>query len=215
MPVEKNRFGLRVVLVIIGVICQGIGVYWLTNIAFGTDPYTVFNLGLSKILGLSYGTTIFIFNCILFLIVIIFGIKQIGVGTLANMVLVGYSCDFCGWVMGHVLPDGFFDNLKTRIILLVPALVWFIFAASLYMAVDLGQSPYDATPAIIASKFPKVPFMVIRMGWDITWTVIGFFLVKSVGMSEQVGIVTVAIAFFLGPVITLLKKLLAKLFGFK
>lgn len=208
MPAEKNRFGLRVLLAIIGVIVQGCGVYWLTQIKFGTDPCTVTNLGISYHIGLSYGTTLLIFNCILFLVLIRFDIKRIGIGTLANMVLVGYSADFTGWVMSHFLPEGFFDAFSTRVIILFPGLLIMIFGAAMYMAVDLGQSPYDAIPFIITNK-SKLPFLAVRIGWDAAFTIIGFFL------GGTVGVVTVLIALFLGPVITLVKNWFTKIFGFK
>lgn len=209
MPKNKNRFSLRVIMVIIAVFCQGIGVYWLSQVNFGTDPCTSMNLGLSEKLGFTYGNTLLIFNCILFLFVILFGIKEIGVGTLANMVIVGYAADFTGWVMKHFLPDNFFSDFKTRVIILVPALIWFIIAAATYMAVDLGQSPYDAVPAIISSKLPKIPFTIVRMVWDISFIIVGFLL------GSTIGLVTVFIAFCLGPAITLIKNLLKKVFHFE
>jgi len=205
---EKNRFGLRVILVFIGVICQGIGVYWLNKVKFGTDPCTVLNMALSNKLALSYGTTLLIFNIILFAFVCIFEIKQIGIGTLANMVVVGYTVDFCEWLMRNRLTDEFFSSMKVRILILIPALIWFILAAALYMAVDLGQSPYDATPAIIAKKIPKIPFTIVRICWDVFMTVTGFLL------GGTVGVVTVAVALFLGPAITFVKLSFKKIFGF-
>lgn len=209
MPKEKNRFGLRVLLVFIGVICQGFGVYWLNKVKFGTDPCTVLNMAVSQKVGLSYGTTLLIFNIILFLFVLLFGIREIGIGTLANMVVVGYTVDFCEWIFRNTLTDEFFAPMKTRIGILIPALIWFIFAAALYMAVDLGQSPYDAAPAIIASKLPKIPFTYVRIAWDVFMTLAGFLL------GGTVGVVTVAIALFLGPAITFCKNMLRKIFGFK
>lgn len=209
MPKEKNRFGLRVLLVFIGVICQGFGVYWLNKVKFGTDPCTVLNMAISEKIGLSYGNTLLIFNIILFIFVIIFDIKEIGIGTLANMVVIGYTVDFCNWIFKDVFTDEFFAPMKTRVIILIPALIWFILAAALYMAVDLGQSPYDATPAIIARKIKKVPFTVVRIAWDVFMTVVGFL------MGGTVGVVTVAVALFLGPAITWIKNMLRKAFGFK
>ncbi len=209
MPKEKNKFSLRVIMVIIAVICQGFGVYWLTNLNFGTDPCTVMNLGISSKIGLSYGNTLFLYNCLLFIAVLLFGIKEIGVGTLANMVLVGYSADFFSWLFGKLLPADFFDDFKTRVIILIPALIWFVIAAATYMAVDLGQSPYDAVPAIIAGKIKKVPFMAVRMAWDFTMAIIGFFF------GSTVGVVTLFICLGLGPAITWIKNFLRKKCGFE
>lgn len=213
MPREKNRFGLRVILVLIAVILQGFGVFWLTNLDFGTDPCTVMNLGISERIGLSYGNTIFIYNCILFIVVLLFGRREIGIGTLANMVLVGYSADFFSWLFFKILPVGFFDDFKTRAIILMPALIEFVIAAATYMAVDLGQSPYDAVPAIITrgiqKKHKEVKFTVVRVAWDISMAFMGFLL------GSTVGVVTVLICFGLGPMITFIKNFLKRKLDFE
>lgn len=209
MPKEKNRFGLRCVMVVCAVICQGFGVFWLNNIEFGTDPCSVLNYGIAGKVGLSFGTTLFIYNCLLFIAVALLKIKQIGVGTLANMVLVGYSADFFEWLFGKFLPDGFFEPMQTRVIILVPALVWFVIAAATYMAVDLGQSPYDSMPMIISDKLPKIPFTVIRVIWDFAMALIGFAL------GSTLGVVTVLMCVALGPAITAVKKFLQKVCGFR
>lgn len=209
MPKEKNRFGLRVIMVIVAVICQGMGVYWLNNIKFGTDPCAVLNYGISGKTGISFGTTLLIYNCILFVFVIFLKIKEIGIGTLANMILVGYSADFCQWFFGNILPSDFFESFKTRAIILVPALIWFIISAATYMAVDLGQSPYDAMPKIISERLPKVPFTVVRIGWDFSMAFVGFLL------GGTVGIVTVLMCLALGPAITAVTLFLRKNLGFK
>lgn len=208
MPKKKNRFALRAVLVITAVICQGFGVYWLKNVNFGTDPCSVLNLGIADKIGLDFGTTLLIFNIILFMIVLCFGREQIGLGTLANAILVGYSADFTGWIFSKILPEGFFEPFATRVWIMIPALLWFVFAASTYMAVDLGQSPYDSVPAIISSRIKKVPFLIIRIAWDGFMTLMGFLL------GSTVGIVTIMMVFMLGPVITMIKRFLQKHLGF-
>lgn len=209
MPREKNRFGLRVVLCFIGVFFQGVGVYFINEVRFGTDPCTLMNMQISKKVGLSYGNTLFIFNCILLLVVLFFGIKQIGIGTLANMTVVGYTVDLCTYTLGKITPAGFYDSMKNRILVFVPALIVFIFAAALYMAVDLGGSPYDATPVIISKKLNKIPFTVVRIAWDGVMMVVGLLL------GGKLGVVTVAIVLFLGPAITFVKNMLRKIFGLK
>lgn len=68
------------------------------------------------------------------------------------------------------------------------------------MCAGLGSSPYDALPFIIANHVKKVPFKIVRMIWDISFMAAGFLL------GGDVGIVTVLVAFFLGPVITWVQK---------
>lgn len=190
----------RIITVILAVILMGLALSFLVRLNFGADPFTVMNLGASNRLGISFGNWQVIFNAILFVIIILFDRSQIGWGTIFNMILVGYSLDFFSWVFDNTLPLDAFRSLSIRIIVLVPAILLFLFAAAVYLAVDLGSSPYDAAAFVLASKLKKVRFRYIRIGWDISAGLIGFLL-----GSKAIGIVTFIIAFSVGPIISWMK----------
>lgn len=198
------RFGLkdikRIIAVFIAVIFMGFSLSFLIRVNLGTDPCSTMNLGIAKQLGITFGTWQLTFNGILFLFVIFSDRSQIGWGTIANMVFVGYCTDFFTWLFDFILPADLFSNLIIRIVVMIPALALFVIAAAVYMAVDLGTAPYDAIVFVIASKAKKIPFTLIRMAWDIAAIIIGYLL------GSTVGIVTVAMAFALGPVITMVKN---------
>ena len=143
--------------------------------------------------------------CFLFIFVILFGVDQIGFGTLANMFLVGYSLDFFTWLWVKTGIALYFDSAMVRYITFPFALLFFVFVAAVYMDVELGTSPYDAMPFIISKKLTKIPFRVIRMGYD--------FLVIFVGwlFGGKVQIATILMALLLGPVISTIGKKLAPL----
>lgn len=136
-------------------------------------------------------------NAFLFMLifVIIFGGRNLGFGTLANMFLVGYSIDFFSWIWAKVLPADLFTSMGVRIAVLIPALVLFILAASFYMDVDMGTAPYDAVSFIISTHLPNVSFRVIRIVYDFVVTAIAVLL------GGKLGIVTVLMVITLGPVI--------------
>ena len=71
----------------------------------------------------------------------------------------------------------------------------------------LGSSPYDAMPFIIFNRTKKLSFRVVRMLWDIAFMTAGFALGGSVG------IVTVAVAFFCGPIVAWMQKKLTECIG--
>lgn len=190
----------RLVLVVIAVIVMGLCLSFLEPCGFGTDPCTCMNLGISRKIGMTLGNWQALLNCILFLVVIVFDRGQLGWGTVANMFLVGYSFDFFTWLNAKWMPEGVFDFMPARILIVIPALFVFVLAASAYMASDLGTSPYDAVPFIIASKCKKIPFRIVRMVWDISVCIIGFLF------GSTVGVVTLIMAFVLGPVIAWMKE---------
>ena len=73
---------------------MGFALSWLLLVDLGTDPCTLLNQTISTRLGISIGNWQALFNTVLLIFVIIFGGRNLGFGTLANMFLVGYSIDF-------------------------------------------------------------------------------------------------------------------------
>lgn len=194
---QKTNFTKRLIAVIAAVITMGFALSFLVLIDMGTDPCTCMNLAISARLGMSIGNWQALLNVILFFIVILFGCNNLGFGTLANMFLVGYSLDFFSWLWRMLLPADLFTSMTVRILVLIPALVVFVIAAAIYMNVDMGTAPYDAIPVIVFTKLKeKVPFRFVRMAFDFTVIFIGFCFGASVG------VVTILMAFLLGPVIS-------------
>lgn len=205
---EKKHFWPRLFVTVLAVIIMGFCLSWLLLVDLGTDPCTVMNNSIAKTIGWSLGNWQATLNIILLIIVVIFGGRNLGFGTLANMFLVGYSIDFFSWVWSMVLPAGLFDSMPVRIVVLVPALVVFVFAVAVYVDMNMGTSPYDAMPLIIAKRLPKVPFKVVRIAFDAVVTLIGILF------GGTLGIVTVLMILTLGPVIEGVSKLISRKWDF-
>ena len=126
---QKENFVKRLILVILAVILMGFCLSFLVLADLGTDPCTLMNLAISKKLGMSLGNWQALFNCFLFIFVILFGVDQIGFGTLANMFLVGYSLDFFTWLWVKTGIALYFDSAMVRYITFPFALLFFVFVA--------------------------------------------------------------------------------------
>lgn len=204
---QKKNLKKRLVIVVMAVIMMGFALSWLVLVDMGTDPCTSLNLAISSKLGMTLGNWQALFNCFLFLFVIVWGREYIGFGTLANMFLVGYSLDFFSWLWRRILPAGAFDSMAVRVLVLFPALILFIVAAAVYMDVELGTSPYDAI-SFIADKYQKkVSFWVVRCCYDLLVILLAFLF------GAHIGIVTILMGFTLGPVITWIGEKLSPLIG--
>lgn len=202
-PFERPpKFRNRMILMIVGICLQALGLSLLIQLDLGTDPCSCFTLGVQKHLPFSYGTVQLIINLVTFLYVIFNDLGMIGFGTIGNMIVLGYLVDFFTWIWGLVLPGGmgFFDNRVACYILLVPVLVVFIFGAAAYMAAGLGMSSYDGIPFILHSKQKKLSFKAVRRIWDFSFMIVGALL------GGPLNIVTIACAFFIGPVIGFVQK---------
>lgn len=194
------KFRNRMIMMLCGVLSQGMGLSLLRSVNLGTDPCSCLTQGVTNFVPLSFGTCQLLCHLVTFLFVIRFDTGMIGFGTVGNMCFLGYISDFFKWVWTLVLPAGFFDVTMNRYLLLLPSLAVFLLGAAAYMCAGLGSSPYDALPFIISGHVKKISFKAVRMLWDISFMAAGFLL------GGDVGIVTVLVAFFLGPIITWVQK---------
>ena len=194
------KFRNRMIMMIIGVILQAFGLSLLINMELGTDPCSCLTQGVTNWVPLSFGTCQLLCHLITFAFVIRYDLSQIGFGTIGNMVCLGYISDFFRWIWSMVIPGGFWEQRWMMYLMLIPVLAVFCVGAATYMSAGLGASPYDALPFIISEHQKKFSFKTIRMMWDIAFVIGGFLL------GGNVGIVTVLVAFFLGPIISWIKN---------
>lgn len=194
------KFWNRMIMMLCGVTAQGMGLSLLRSINLGTDPCSCLTQGVTNFIPLSFGTCQLLCHLVTFLFVIRYDLGMIGFGTIGNMCFLGYISDFFRWLWSLLLPAGFFAVTVNRYILLLPSLAIFLLGAAAYMCAGLGSSPYDALPFIISGHVRHLSFKVIRMIWDISFMAAGFLL------GGDVGIVTILVAFFLGPIIAWMQQ---------
>ena len=202
---KQPNFKKRLIVMNIGVFLMGFFLSFLIKVDLGTDPCTFMNWTISEKFGILFGTWQLLLNAVLFVFVILFGRNQIGFGTIANMVFIGYIVNFFNWVWEKTIPEYYFTDMPYRGVIFALARFCFIISVSFYINANMGVSPYDAMPQIISEKvLKKVPFAVIRICYDFLVIVIGVLF----GGKPNIGIVLMAL--FLGPVITVVGKFLNK-----
>ena len=192
---HRPRMARRVIALFGSIFMMGFCVAVFRLIGAGTDPCSCMNLGISGRLGISFGTWQMTFNIVLLLIVLRFAKEKISLGTLVNMVLVGYVAEFFMNLLGGFIPPQGLP-LAARALIFVPTMAAFLLVAAIYMAVDLGYAPYDAVPMIVAAHTTRLSYRAVRMCWDLGALSIGCVL------GATVGIATVVTGFCLGPAIT-------------
>lgn len=196
------------------IILMGVFISLLMEIGWGTDPASFMNQNIASLFGWSMGRTQVSVYLVLLVITVLFGIEMIGFGTLANMVLIGYTIDLCRWIwrtvgVNMVLAEG---NFALRIIVFVLSLVLFSVVAAIYINAKMGVAPYDAVSNILSRAIPVVPFFLLRIFYDLTAVMIGFFAGKMNPDGIQGSIVgSIIMSFLIGPVISLVAKPLNKI----
>lgn len=197
---DMSVWAKRVLLTLISVLFMGITLSVLKLLDLGMDSFTYMNVNIANKAGWALGNWQLCLNIVMFIPVILWGRKHLGIGTIFNMVLIGYTVDFCTWIWELIDLESLLDGLVVRYIVMLPVLVVFIFAAAIYMSTDMGTAPFDALPMMISEKIPKVSFKVVRFIWDLTAVAIGFVL------SGKVPIVTILLVIFLGNTIAFVRK---------
>lgn len=189
----------RILYMILGVVIIGLGVAGLRLAAFGTDPFSCMNIGVSNHLPISYGTYQAIVNIVLFIPVILIKPKSFGAGALFNMLGLGYVVDAFMWMLqkAGITVDGVESFYLGRACLLAAGILCISFGVALYMKTDLGVAPYDMIGQIVEDlTHGKVPFKWARVVLDFLSMAIGFIA------GGTFGVATFVVGFFTGPLVS-------------
>ena len=168
-------------------------------------------MNISSVVGMRFGTYQLIVNVAILIFVIIFAHRGlVGVGTVFNMVFVGYSCEFFEKLLS---PLGSSGSLPIRLALLAAGIVTMCFSSSLFFTANVGVGPYD-TLAFMITQATKVPMKWTRVITDISVVLIG--LAASGGLTavfhgnfsevKNIGIGTLITAFCMGPLVNFFNK---------
>lgn len=210
---QKMLLPVRTALMIGGIVLIGISVALFRLAGFGVDPFTGMNLGISTFLGWSFGNWQLLANTLI-LAVVFFTVRScIGLGTLVNMVCVGYIADFICWLAQEALTLTL--GIPVRILLLPAALLFASSGVALYMKADMGIAPYDSVAVVIETLTrERIPFHIARILSDVTVVVIGAGSCLMAGETVWlvIGVGTVCNAFLNGPAIQQFRKWLDCIF---
>ncbi len=196
-----QRLPQRIFAMLLAVVVMGLGVSLFLLGAMGADPFSTINLGISSRLGLTFGVWQAIFNGILLVIVLFFDRSMLGLGTLGNMFLVGFSADFFNPLLGKLVTSETLP-LWARLLFTLGGVALQIIGCSFYVTSNLGMAPYDCISFIVPNK-TKIPFRWWRIISDIFCVGVGFLC------GARIGLGTLIMAFGTGPLLPLCNKYLA------
>ncbi|MCI9545999.1 MAG: hypothetical protein HFH60_04830 [Lachnospiraceae bacterium] len=185
-----------------GILLIGMCVASYRMSGFGVDPFSCMNLGISGFLGVSFGNWQLIANAVL-LVVVWFTVRNcIGLGTVVNMVFVGYTADFLCWLFLEQM--GLIVTMPLRICFLLAGMLFASLGCACYMVAEMGIAPYDSL-AFIITKYAKekISFRLARVASDLTVVAMGvaFCLMAHNNIWEIAGLGTIINACCNGPLI--------------
>jgi uncharacterized membrane protein YczE len=169
---------------LIGLWLFGASVALLVRADLGLDPWDVLHQGISDQTGLSIGTVVVAASVVVLALWVPLR-QRPGIGTVANVILVGLSLD----ATLSVLPAP--TDLPWRVAFVVAGIIGNGVATGLYIGAGLGPGPRDGLMTGLAAR--GVSIRVARTGIEAVVLVAGWLLGGTVGVG------TVAYALAIGP----------------
>ncbi len=180
---------LNMVLSALSLFVNGFGIYLTIQANIGAAPWDVLNLGLSKSLGILYGSASIAVSVTILAIDI--ALKEpIGLSMFIDAIVVGKSVDFFNWL--NIVPPA--RSPLTAVPMLLLGLVVLAYTQYTYMLASLGCGPRDTLLVGLAKRIRRIPIGVISIALLSTATLIGWLLGGPVGPG------TLICAFGAGPI---------------
>ncbi|WP_433721238.1 YczE/YyaS/YitT family protein [Microbacterium laevaniformans] len=177
----------RLARLLIGLILYGVGCGVMVQAQIGVDPWTVFAQGLSVQTGVGIG---WITNLVGLLVLLLWiPLRQRpGIGTLANILLVGTSMQLT--ILALPAMNGF----VTQVIVFLGGMALVALASGIYIGARLGPGPRDGLMTGMNSRLGW-PVWACRLTIEATVLLFGWLLGGTVGLG------TVLFAAGIGPLV--------------
>ena len=183
---------LNMLIAAISLFINGFGLYLTIQANIGAAPWDVLILGLSKTLGILYGSASIAVSATILIIDILLK-EPIGIAMFIDAVVVGKAVDFFNWL--HPIPPC--RSLLTAIPLMLAGLFVLAYTQYAYMVASLGCGPRDTLMVALAKRLKGIPIGAVSIALLSTATLIGWLL------GGPVGIGTLLCAFGAGPIMQL------------
>ena len=187
---STSREILRGMLVAaVSLFLNGLGVYLTIHASIGVGPWDVLSIGLSKTLGILYGTASIAVGLVILGIDVLLR-EPIGIAMIIDTFVVGKAVDFFNWI--NVIPVP--KTMVGSIVMMIIGLFIMGYTQYGYMWASLGCGPRDTLLVGLkrhAGRFPIGGVSIILLSLV---TLIGYLL------GGPVGIGTLICAFLCGPI---------------
>lgn len=188
---DTRALGRRIPQLFVGLVLYGASMALMLRSGLGLDPWDVLHQGLQRTVGLSVGAWVTICGALVLLLWIPLR-QRPGVGTVANVLVIGAAMDLTLVVLGG--PGS--GALPLRIALAASAIALNGLATGLYIGARLGPGPRDGLMTGLHRRTGR-SLRLIRTGIEVTVLTVGLLLGGTVGVG------TVAYALAIGPLVQL------------
>jgi uncharacterized protein len=188
-PRIRGSLALRLAVLVGGLALFALGIVAFLESRLGLSPWDTLHQGVARHSPLSFGEANIVVSLGVVTVAWLLG-AEIGIGTLANALLVG------GFVVGLTAIGAVqalaHDSLGVRVTLLVAGVALTGFGSALYLTAALGAGPRDSL-MVVGAKRLGARIAVVRGALEICALAVGFALGGTLGAG------TVAFALLIGP----------------
>ena len=187
----KNKQVNKGIRVVIGSMIMGIGISLTIWANVGSDPLTIFWIGIAQNLSISVGFANLLVSAVILCVVFLLDKKQIHIGSLLNPIVIALTTE----VLAMFIIS--FDNYVARSILCLVGLIILAFGIALYALADYGKGAYEAL-VFCLNKKSGINIGIIRTTCDILFAIIGMLLGGPIAFGTILAILCMgsAISFF-------------------
>ncbi|GAB6106866.1 YczE/YyaS/YitT family protein [Fusibacter bizertensis] len=167
---------LRLPKLMLGFIIIAVGINLTIYANMGLNPWGTFHQGVSNITGIRFGTVSQLTGIVIILLSLFIKLYP-GIGTILNMIFIGYFVDLFDQLHLIPLPDTF----TIRTIYLLLGTLLFNYGIFVYLSCELGAGPRDGLLVGLV-KMTGLNVSIMRPIIEVTIVAIGILLGGSYGV---------------------------------
>jgi uncharacterized membrane protein YczE len=185
-PIRWNTFVRDFIVIQIGFALFGLSIALTIESNLGTGTWSVFEVALAHLTGLSVGTITVIVGFSVLVIALALR-EKVGWGTLGNILSIGPWLDLCLWLLPSVDRNLFIQTSMLLLAVLIQGI-----ASAIYIGVDAGAGPRDSL-MLAVHRTTHISLRLARGLIEVSVFLLGWLL------GGPAGIGTLVFALLIGP----------------
>ena len=185
---KKESFGFRLFETVLGLAIAGVAFYMIVKANIGLSPWDAFAMAVSYYIPITYGQAVQLVGIVVLAADLLMR-EKIGLGTLADVLIVGWVID----LMSLWDPMPVCGTTVEGVAVMIAALLLIGLGQFLYMRAGLSCGPRDALTVGIGRRMRKLPIGAVQCIMQ------GVVFVVALVMGGPIGVGTYVFAFCAGP----------------
>ena len=181
-----NSILKRMLILLIPTILVPLGAACYYTCTLGADPFSVMIEGEHLLFNIPYGKASMLNLVVIFVFMLLFGKKQIGIGTITTTFTVGPLIDFFRSILIPLFPADT-TELFIKLTILAIGCISSGIGIGVYMSLHFGLGPVEFL-TLFFTEVTNFPIKYVKITLDFLYVLIGYLLGGTVGLGTIVGV---------------------------